>query len=309
MLKIEKIYITIIFFWFSVAMCAAQPATFSIEQLDVSLLSDGTKIGATVFMPKGSSKKLPAIAMAHGWGGEANHLFRYAKKFAANGYFVLVFDYRGWGKSDSRLVQTKNVSTGKYETIEYKGLIDPLDQAEDYFAAVNWLATDERVDPDKIGLWGTSWSGGTVVYVAARDSRIKALVSQASPVGWAGSWAESADYWLTLGGERARSIRAYPKPFKKEIGSLRGGMVYEKLARFNPREDAALLTDCAALFLVAENEELFDNTTTSLVAHERVPGISRYVVLEGASHYSVYYGKHATQATNEALTWFGEHLK
>ena len=296
-------------FWGVSSAEAEQKDIYPISKTDISFLSDGTRVSATLFVPKqaDSTEKLPAIAMAHGWGGEANHLFRYAKKFAERGIFVLVFDYRGWGESDSRLINVKNPNSNGYETIEYKGLIDPLDQAEDYFSALNWLATDTRVDPNRIGLWGTSWSGGTIVYVAARDHRVKALVSQASPIGWAGDWGQ-IDHWLEVGGERARGNRTYPKPFKKEIGNLRGAMVYEKLARFKPRDDASSITNCASLFVVVENEELFDNTKTSLVAHKRVRGITDYVVLPDASHYSIYYGKHLQMATDLATDWFLKHL-
>jgi len=302
-LKRIVFFLSKVIFFCEVASVNAQP----IEITSVELLSDGTKIHATIYKPTEVVGKLPAIAMAHGWGGEASYLASPARRFAEAGFFVLVFDYRGWGKSDSRLVQKKNVTTGNYEMVAYKGLVDPLDQAEDYFSVVNWLATDHRVDSARIGLWGTSWSGGTVVYVAARDSRVKALVSQASPVGWAGD-ADTMKRFLVTGGERARGIRGYPKPFKKEIGNLRGGMVYERLARFNPREDAANISQCATLFLVAEFEELFDNQKTALVAHNRIPGISKYVILKGASHYSVYYGEVAKKAGTEAVTWFLEHL-
>ena len=36
--------------------------------------------------------------------------------------------------------------------------------------------------PGRIGLWGSSYSGGHVVYVAARDPRVKAIVSQVAAI-------------------------------------------------------------------------------------------------------------------------------
>jgi fermentation-respiration switch protein FrsA (DUF1100 family) len=279
----------------------------SVEVSSTNILSNGTRISATVYTPQFDdvTLRLPAIAMAHGWGGKSAHLARYASKFAAAGFLVVSFDYRGWGESDSRMVQVRSADDGQYRLIEYKGVVDPIDQAEDYFSVVNWLATHPKVDVGKIGLWGTSWSGGTVVYVAARDSRIKALVSQVSPVGWPGSPQTS---WLQIGGERARGIRGYPAPFKKEIGNLSGGMIWERLALFNPRNDASLLEHCASLFLVAENEELFDNSKTALVAHKRAPSPTKYTVVPGATHYSIYDGASLTVAIKEAISWFEQHL-
>ena len=145
-----------------------------------------------------------------------------------------------------------------------------------------------------------------MVYVAARDQRVKALVSQVSPVGWPNS---SQNQWLLTGGERARGTRGYPDPFKRAIGSLRGDMIWERLALFNPREDASRLKRCASLFLVAEHEELFNNDKTALVAHQRIPAPSKYVVIPGATHYSIYDGAGLTTAINEAITWFEEHLR
>jgi pimeloyl-ACP methyl ester carboxylesterase len=283
-------------------------ASLPVDISTVDVLSNGTRISATVYMPQvdDATLKLPAIAMAHGWGGEAAHLSRYATKFAAAGFLVVAFDYRGWGTSDSRMVQVRNNAGDGYQLIEYKGVVDPIDQAEDYFSVLNWINTHPKVDINNIGLWGTSWSGGTVVYVAARDQRVKALVSQVSPVGWPDS---SQNQWLLTGGERARGTRSYPDPFKRAIGSLRGDMIWERLALFNPREDASRLKHCASLFLVAEHEELFNNDKTALVAHQRIPAPSKYVVIPGATHYSIYDGAGLTTAINEAITWFEEHLR
>ncbi|MDC1311499.1 alpha/beta fold hydrolase [Burkholderiales bacterium] len=283
-------------------------ATAPVEVSSVDILSNGTRISATVYVPiaNDTKVKLPAIAMAHGWGGKAAHLSRYASEFSSAGFLVVAFDYRGWGRSDSRMVQTRSIENGEYELVEYKGVVDPIDQAEDYIAVVNWLATHPKVDVENIGLWGTSWSGGTVVYVAARDSRIKALVSQVSPVGWP---EDPKNKWLQIGGERSRGIRGYPAPFKKEIGNLTGGMIWERLALFNPRNDVHLLKHCASLFLVAEHEELFDNNKTALVAYRRAPSPTKYTVIPGATHYSVYDGTGLTIAINEAVSWFKEHLK
>jgi pimeloyl-ACP methyl ester carboxylesterase len=278
-----------------------------VEISKVDILSNGTRISATVYTPQldDLALRLPAIAMAHGWGGKSAQLSRYASKFAAAGFLVVSFDYRGWGRSDSRMVQVRSSDDGQYKLVEYKGVVDPIDQAEDYFSVVNWLATHPQVDIEKIGLWGTSWSGGTVIYVAARDSRVKALVSQVSPIGWPGSLENR---WLQIGGERARGIRGYPTPFKKEIGNLTGGMIWERLALFNPQKDISLLTDCASLFLVAENEELFDNNKTALVAHKRAPSPTKYTVIPGATHYSIYDGAGLTIAIKEAISWFEQHL-
>ena len=57
-------------------------------------------------------------------------------------------------------------------------MVDPIDQTTDIMNAINWVAGEKQCDKERIGLWGSSFSGGHVVYVAARDPRVKAFVSQ-----------------------------------------------------------------------------------------------------------------------------------
>ena len=65
-----------------------------------NIMSEGTRMSAEVFAPKTSAgKKLPAILMAHGWGGTAALLRPDAIAFARAGYLAVTFDYRGWGDS------------------------------------------------------------------------------------------------------------------------------------------------------------------------------------------------------------------
>ncbi len=57
-------------------------------------------------------------------------------------------------------------------------MVDPIDQTTDLLNAIHWVAGDPQCDAAHIGLWGSSYSGGHVVYAAARDQRVKATVSQ-----------------------------------------------------------------------------------------------------------------------------------
>ena len=101
--------------------------------------------------------------MAHGFGGTKDSgLLPFAEAFAEAGLDVLLFDYRCFGES----------------TGEPRQLAWPSRHREDYTAAVEFARGLDGVDPDRIVLWGTSWSGGHVVYVAADDPRIAAMISQ-----------------------------------------------------------------------------------------------------------------------------------
>jgi len=54
-----------------------------------------------------------------------------------------------------------------------RGQILPTEQHEDYRNAITWIQLQSEVEPDHIGLWGFSYSGGHVLHLAAFDRRVK----------------------------------------------------------------------------------------------------------------------------------------
>lgn len=71
----------------------------------VDIWSEGTRMAGDLYRPaQADNQRLPAIIMSHGWGGTKAGLARNAIRFAADGFVVLAFDYRGWGESDGKLV-------------------------------------------------------------------------------------------------------------------------------------------------------------------------------------------------------------
>jgi uncharacterized protein len=183
-------FLTLLLVLFNVA-AAGQPqrGPFTppddIDYRKAGIMSEGTRMAAELFAPKSlAGQALPTILMAHGWGGTAAQLRIVGLEFARAGYFVVTFDYRGWGQSDSRLILTgpapaeKKANRFSVEVQEVREVVDPLDMTTDWLNALHWLQGEPQCDKARIGLWGTSYSGGHVVYVAARDPRVKAIVSQ-----------------------------------------------------------------------------------------------------------------------------------
>ncbi len=56
--------------------------------------------------------------------------------------------------------------------------IDPWAQVRDYRHAITWLRRQPQIDPMRIGVWGSSYSGGHALVVGAIDRRVKCVVSQ-----------------------------------------------------------------------------------------------------------------------------------
>src|SRR5262245_44159477 len=207
------------------------------------IMSEGTRMSAEVFAPAGSEdKKLPTISMSHGWGGTAAGLRPDAIRFAKAGYLVIAIDYRGWGESDSRLIAVgkPEKKDGKLvaEVKEVREVVDPIDQTADIMSAISWAAGDKQCDPERIGIWGSSFSGGHVVYVAARDPRVKAFVSQVGSMDarWTIATPAARSNTFRQGTARARGLIGYPAPGTK-FNNMAGQPVWEKLMQYAPIED------------------------------------------------------------------------
>jgi dienelactone hydrolase len=277
------------------------------------ILSEGTRMAAEVFALKSlKSDKLPTIVMSHGWGGREEALRPDAIKFAQAGYLVVAFDYRGWGNSDSRLVPVgkPEKKDGKLiaEVKEVREVVDPIDQTTDIMNAISWVAGEKQCDQERIGLWGSSFSGGHVVYVAAREPRVKAFVSQVASMD--GRWVlgpKMRKYTFDQGAARTRGEISYPKPLEK-FGSLTGAPVIEKFIGYAPIEDIGRCKNVAKLFIIAEKEELFDNKDHAILACERATGVKKLVTIKDIKHYGIY-NEARDRAQKEAIAWFDDHLK
>lgn len=265
-----------------------------------------------VISPQSASAatKLPTIVMAHGWGGTQRGLRRDAIAFAREGYLVVTFDYRGWGESDSRVILTKAAAdhkavTFKAEVRAVRGVVDPLDMGTDWLNALHWVQGEPQCDTDRIGIWGSSMSGGYVVYAAAHDPRVKAVHSQVTGLLNGRSWGQSAAA-RTEATQRARGKLGYPEPGTK-MGGLTGAPITPRFANYLPSEDILRNNQVALQFVLAEKEE-YGGNPDSIRTYEQHKGAKNLVVIPGISHYDIYRDSWQ-QAHELAVAWFDKHLK
>jgi cephalosporin-C deacetylase-like acetyl esterase len=130
---------------------------------DIEFNADGVTLRGWFYKPKKGKGPFPCVVMAHGFSGTKEmSLDKFAEAFAAGGLAVLVYDNRCLGASDG----------------EPRSEIDPTWQRRDYRSAITFAQGQKEVDPERIGVWGTSYTGGTVCAVAAIDRRVKCVVSQ-----------------------------------------------------------------------------------------------------------------------------------
>ena len=172
---------------------------------DIEFEAEGDTLRGWLYTPDDANGPVPTVVMAHGFSAvKEMYLDKYAEAFAEVGLGSVVFDNRNFGDSEGE---------PRYE-------IDPWQQVRDYRHAITYATTRDEVDEDRIGVWGSSYSGGHVLTVGAFDTRVKCVVSQVPLVDGFHNFR--------------RLVRADVE------GDLREGFNQDRLARFQG-EDPAML--------------------------------------------------------------------
>lgn len=137
---------------------------------DIEFSSGGDTLRGWLYRPENTQGEVPLVIMTHGFAGIKEWVAPFAEEFARSGLACLVYDHPCFGSSDGTPRQD----------------VDPNRQIEGYRDAITMSETLEGIDANRIGIWGTSYSGGHVLVVAATDRRVKAVVSQVPLTqGWA----------------------------------------------------------------------------------------------------------------------------
>ena len=130
---------------------------------DITFESHGVTCHGWLYRPDSGASPAPTIVMSHGFSAvKEQGLDGFARGFCTAGFVVLAFDYRFLGTSDGAP----------------RGRIVPQEQHDDNRAALAWLSAQAGVDPGRIGIWGSSYSGGHALFMGAMDPRVKVVVAQ-----------------------------------------------------------------------------------------------------------------------------------
>ena len=134
----------------------------------VSFQSAGLRLHGILSVPDGlrPGERRAAFLVLHGFGSNSDSptCITPAKVLNEFGYVTLRFDMRSCGKSEGEF-----------------GRIICLEQVEDTGNALNFLAQHGNVDPDRIGVIGSSFGGAVGVYAGGTNPRVAAVVSNG---GW-----------------------------------------------------------------------------------------------------------------------------
>jgi uncharacterized protein len=187
-----------------------------MQRNDVEFDSAGTRCAAWLYRPVSEQKPAPAVVLAHGFSGVREaRLDAYAERFTQAGFATLAFDYRHFGASDG----------------EPRQLLDIDRQLDDWRAAIAYMRGLHGIDPERTALWGTSFSAGHVMMLAADDQSIAAVVAQ----------VPFADGRVSAPGARTRDgLRALATGWRDQLGA-RLGRQPRMIAAARPRGSVAAM--------------------------------------------------------------------
>lgn len=295
---------------------------------DITFKSRGLNCAGWYYVPKDMKpgEKRPAIVMAPGWSSvKETYLDKFASKFAEAGFTVLVFDYRYFGASEG----------------EPRGQLFYYEQQHDYRNAITWISLQEEVDPDRIGIWGTSYSGGHVLHLAAFDKRIKTVVSQVpatnawetryrklTPEELAARFSRFADnrkdeyakgrinYFPVVAPEGRPSTMPQKGSYEffmegsKRAKNWRNQVTMESLEismEYAPTAYIHLIAPTPLLMIIASND-IVCPVEQQKKAYEQAKEPKKLTIVTGG-HFDVYRDEGFNEASTAALAWFTRYLK
>jgi fermentation-respiration switch protein FrsA (DUF1100 family) len=287
---------------------------------------DGLTLRGWHYIPDEGAGPFPTIVMAHGFSAvKEMYLDQFAEAFADAGMAAVVFDNRNFGASDGHIRQE----------------IDPWKQVSDYRDAITYAETLAETDGSNIGIWGSSYSGGHVLVVAALDRRVKAVVSQVPLASGHANARRLVRADFVAGLQRAfeddRRVRmrgeapamipvvsenpldpsALPTPdswdwftstHEKRAPSWKNEVTLrsvEMFTEYEPGSYISFISPTPLLMVVA----LADHLTVAdeaLAAYERALHPKKLVLLKGG-HFDAYVADFDVAAP-PATAWFREHL-
>src|SRR5215831_5825308 len=288
----------------------------------VTFYSEGVKLTGDFYLPEGlrPEERRGGIVLCHGYTGVKDlYLHDNARKLNDAGYVVLTFDYKGWGASEGT-----------------RSRLAPLSRVADVQSALTFLGLQDGVDENRLGIYGTSYGGATVVWTAAIDSRVKCVVSCVG-IGNGARWMRSVrrpDEWHDLL-ERAAADRVkraltgnsepadrndvlLPDRQSAELGAAARRdnpaavtqvplEFIDDTLGFNPEWVVDRIAPRPILFITTDDDRLVPPQESEAM-HARAGEPKKLVVLKGFGHYEVYGGDAFRQVMEVTLAWYGTHL-
>jgi uncharacterized protein len=154
---------------FTLMLASAAPASpvEDAQKTEVTIPAGEIVLAGTLYRPAGATGDLPAVVLGHGSGRVTREFNRFwINASVATGVAVLVYDKRGTGGSTGTFL--------KWELEETPALFQTL--AADMAHAVRWLAKQEGIDRNRVGLMGGSQAGWIMPLAASQEPIVKFVI-------------------------------------------------------------------------------------------------------------------------------------
>jgi dipeptidyl aminopeptidase/acylaminoacyl peptidase len=293
-----------------------------VKKKAISFYSEGFRLVGDVYSPDDAraSDRRAGIVLCHGYTGVKDmYLPDNARVLTESGYVVLTFDYKGWGDSEGS-----------------RSRLAPYSRVADVQAALTFIATLPEVDPERLGIYGTSYGGATVVWTGAIDARVKCVVSVVG-IGDGTRWMRSVrrpdefhDLLERSAQDRVkRTLEGKSEFVKREeillpdrqsaelaaaarrnnpaaVGTIPLEYVAETL-EFSPEWIVDRIAPRPVLFITTDDDRLVPpEESRQLYARAGEP--RKLVVLKGYGHYEVYLEPAFSEVMRETLAWYQRYL-
>lgn len=297
---------------------------------DVTFDAEGALLHAWWYPAQQARGPSPCVVMAHGWTSTKKiHLDKFAAVFAAAGLCVLVFDNRGWGESGTAPGKPRHE-------------VDPWEQIRDYQHAITFAQNRSEVDPERVGVWGTSFSAAHAFVVAAIDRRVQAVCGQAPFISGRATYANLARVNNQVVGpgcftaDRRARARGEPPAVVPVVGTDPAVLVglpsadayrfftharaeldpqwpnevtLRSLDNFYGYEPARYLPDITPtpLLMIVGREDGLTGGNLAAAAYQTAAEPKSIVFVPGG-HFAAYTGDGFALASRAARDWFTTHL-
>jgi dipeptidyl aminopeptidase/acylaminoacyl peptidase len=288
----------------------------------VSFYSEGVRLVGDIYYPDDlkPSERRAGIVLCHGYTGVKDlYLPDNARVLTEAGYVVMTFDYKGWGDSEGA-----------------RSRLAPYSRVADAQAALTFLETLPEVDAQRLGIYGTSYGGATVVWTGAVDPRVKCVVSVVG-IGDGARWMRSVrrpdefhDLLQRAAQDRkARVLDGTSMFVKREeillpdrqsadlaaaarrnnpaaVGTIPLEYIDETL-QFAPEWVVDRIAPRPALFITTDDDRLVP-PEESFRLYARAGEPKKLVVLRGYGHYEVYMEPAFHEVMQATVAWYRQYL-
>jgi uncharacterized protein len=288
----------------------------------VEFYSNGYKLTGILHVPDDhtTEERRPGIIVCAGFGAPKElRVPGVCEWLASAGFVALRFDFQGFGAAEGP-----------------RWRLMPLEQVQNTRDAVTFMEQRPEVDPRRLAIYGNSWGGAPGLWTTALDKRVKALVTNGSPMNgerWMRALRRNWE-WLAfqdrLAKDRLKRVLTghsemvpsddvmVPDPrtdaeHKKSDEKMAWRFELplesaEAIIDFKPEDMVARIAPRPILFIHCDKDILIP-LDEAFTAYGRAGEPKKLMVVAGAQHHDVYYSPWRELTLGAAVDWYREHLK